>query len=1145
MHHSDFVPLHLHTEYSLLDGALRIDSLLEAACQYRMPAIAITDHGNLFGAIEFYRKAMKRGIKPIIGCEMYIAPGSRFEKKTHGIAEASYHLILLAKDLNGYKNLIKLVSSAYIEGFYYRPRIDKGILEQYSGGLIALSGCLKGEIPFLLERGNLEAARDEALRYKRILGPGNFYLEIQDNGIPEQKEVNRLLVKLGEELHIPIVATVDSHYLKREDAKAHDILLCIQTGKTVKYPDRLRFSTDGFYFKSPEEMKTAFEEIPEAILNTRRIAEKCNLELRLGELNLPYFDVPEGYTREGYLEELTANGLEGHLRNLNPKDCEIYKKRLENELKLIKSMGFAGYFLIVWDLIRYAKNNQIPVGPGRGSAAGSLVAYALGITEIDPIPYGLLFERFLNPERVSMPDIDVDFCMEQRDRVIDYVRKKYGPDHVTQIITFGTMAARGVIRDVGRALDIPYAEVDRVAKLVPNMPNITLKEAIDSEVRLKELDERDPKIHELLEIAEALEGLPRHASTHAAGVVISQNPLTEHLPLYKGQKNEITTQYDMKAIEKIGLVKFDFLGLKTLTVIEMAEKLIRSYGLKDFSINRVPLDDNLTYKLLSSGNTLGIFQLESLGMRELLIKMRPENFEDLIALIALYRPGPLGSGMVEDYIKRRKGLIPIRHEIPQLEEILRETYGVILYQEQVINIANHLAGFSLSQADILRRAMGKKLPDEMEKQKRLFLQGARENGISEKKAERIFELMANFAGYGFNKSHSAAYAMIAYRTAYLKAHHAREFMASLLSSEIDNTDKIAQYIRECKEMGIGILPPDINKSYKDFTVEGSSIRFGLAAIKNMGQSALESIINERGGGQFLSLFDFLSRVDLRKVNRKILEALIKAGAFDCLGAKRSQLAQVLDSAIERAEEEKKEKARGQVSIFEAVKGLKSSSDETLPDIPEWGEYQILTFEKEALGLYITSHPLSRYETELNRLTTSSSKIQDLPDREEVTVGGSVIKTKNLTTKKGERMASLLLEDLHGTVEVLVFPDLFKRHSEVLLRDLPLIITGEIDKTENGSKIKAKKITLLSDPKRIPKKKDNGRVEISLDSLTERDIDLLKEIFLEHPGTFPVFIRLKVNQKESLISVGNMKVEPSQSFISKVETLGGKVILFES
>ncbi len=1148
MHHSDFVPLHLHTQYSLLDGAIRIKPLLEKAHEYKMAAIAITDHGNLFGAIEFYRETIKSGIKPIIGCEVYVAPNTRFEKKTHGITEASYHLVLLARDINGYKNLMKLVSAAYLEGFYYRPRIDKELLEQYSGGLLGLSACLKGEVPLLISQGNIDAARESALKYKRILGAGNFYLEIQDNGIPEQKNVNSKLIELGQELHIPIVATADSHYLRREDAKAHDILLCIQTGKTVNDRGRMKFSTDEFYFKSPEEMKIAFREIPEVILNTREIAERCNLDLKLGEINLPYFDVPDGYTKEGYLEELARKGLDECLKDIRPGDQAIYRKRLENELKIIRSMGFAGYFLIVWDFIQYAKRNKIPVGPGRGSAAGSLVAFTLGITEIDPIPYGLLFERFLNPERISMPDIDVDFCMDRRDKVIDYVTEKYGSDHVTQIITFGTMAARGVIRDVGRVLDIPYAEVDKVAKLVHNIPHITLEEAIQSEPRLKEIVETNTKIQELFGIARSLEGLPRHASTHAAGVVISQNPLTDHLPLYRGQGDEITTQYDMGAIEKIGLVKFDFLGLKTLTVIDMAEGLIRSRpdGQDDFSIKNISLEDRKTYELLSSGNTFGIFQVEGYGMRELLIKMRPKTFEDLIALVALYRPGPLQSGMVDDFIKRRKGIIPIKYEMPQLENILKETYGVILYQEQVVEIANLLAGFSLGEADILRRAMGKKRPDKMEKQKKLFIQGAKSNGISEKKAEKVFDLMAHFAGYGFNKSHSAAYAMIVYRTAYLKAHYPLEFMASLLTCEMDDTDKIARYIGECKDIGIGVLPPHINKSYKEFTVEVGSIRFGLSAIKNVGTAALDSILTSREKeGEFSSLFDLCKRVDFRKVNRKVLEVLIKAGTFDFLGAKRSQLMHVLETAIEWAEGFKREKIQGQVSIFNAVRDSEGHHHYDLPEIPEWSEHQILSFEKETLGLYITGHPLASYEAELSRHTIPSSRIYDLQDRQEVTVGGTVNRMRRLTTKRGETMATLTVEDLHGSVEVLVFPDLFKKCSENLSKDLPLIITGEIDKAENGIKIKAKNIRTLSS---ISAGGNSRRVEVRLNSnnIKEEDLNHLKKILLNYPGSCPVFIRFRVNQKESLIAVGNLKVDPSESFISEIEkTLDGKVLITQN
>ena len=854
--HSDYVPLHLHTEYSLLDGAIRIKELVEQAIAYKMPAVAITDHGNLFGAVDFYRQATKAGLKPIIGCEVYVAPGSRFDRKQDlETEEASFHLILLARDNHGYRNLVNLVTKAYTEGFYYKPRIDMDLLEQYSGGLIGLSSCLKGEIPYFLHRGMLDRAREKALKYKHILGPENFYFELQDNGLPEQDEVNKKLIELSHELHIPVVATNDCHYMRKEDARAHDVLLCIQTGKTVNDKNRMHFSSESFYFKSPDEMKNAFRDVPEAVSNTRVIAERCNVEFKLGTCMLPKYELEDHQSPDAFLEKLAVEGLN---IKLGPAPEAIYKDRLRRELDMIRKMGYASYFLIVWDFISYARKQGIPVGPGRGSAAGSLVSYCIGVTDIDPVKYNLLFERFLNPERISMPDIDVDFCKDRRGEVIAYVAEKYGKDHVAQIITFGTMAAKAAIRDVGRALDIPYGEVDKIAKLVPNTLNISIEEALKAEPQIKALYESNPKIRELLDIAIRLEGLSRHASTHAAGVVISPDPLTDYTPLYKNPSDgTIMTQFDMGAVEKIGLLKFDFLGLKTLTVINKTLQYIKEGG-KEFLLKDIPLEDKATYDLLSSGNTIGIFQLESAGMRDILAKMTPDRFEDLIALVALYRPGPIGSGMIDDYIKRKKGRTAVKYDLPQLREVLDETYGVILYQEQVMRIANKLANFSMGQADILRKAMGKKKPEEMEKQKEVFIQGAIANNIPEKKAIRIFDLMANFAEYGFNKSHSAAYAYVAYQTAYLKTHYPVEFMAATLTADMDTTDKIVKTIAGCREMGIGILPPDINLSGKEFKVNGNSILFGLEAVKGVGSAAIESIIDARNAdGPFTSVDQFL------------------------------------------------------------------------------------------------------------------------------------------------------------------------------------------------------------------------------------------------------------------------------------------------
>ncbi|MFH0814365.1 MAG: DNA polymerase III subunit alpha, partial [Pseudomonadota bacterium] len=824
-------------------------------------------------------------------------------------------LILLVKSTIGYKNLLKLVSKAYFEGFYYRPRVDKELLRECNEGLIALSSCLHGEIPYLLIHGQREKAEQVAEEYKEIFNNNRFFLELQENGIEEQRIANRGLLEISDKLNIPLVATNDCHYLEKEDVKAHEVLVAVRTGKTLSSPDRMRFSTEELYFKSPETMKELFRDHPEAIMNTIEIAERCNLEIKLGEVNFPVFPVDEEETPETQLRKFAQNGLEERLKKHPlciqpdfPSIARQYHDRLEEELQIINSEGFASYFLIVADFVNYAKHHNIPVGPGRGSAAGSLVAYALKITEIDPIRYGLLFERFLNPERISPPDIDVDFCMEGRDRVIDYVRHKYGKDNVAQIITFGKMQAKAVVRDVGRVIDMPYKEVDKIAKLIPNTPNITIDEALRLEPVLRKLEEEDEQIKLLISLSRVLEGLPRHASTHAAGVVISDKPLVEYLPLYKGQHGETATQYAMDDVGKIGLIKFDFLGLRTLTVIDRALKLINKDEVKIPDIHEIPLDDKETYNLLSSGETEGVFQLESSGMKELITKMKPENIDDIVDLLALYRPGPLQSGMVDDYIRRRRGETTITYLVPQLKSILSDTYGVILYQEQVMKIAQVLAGYTLGEADILRRAMGKKESEVMEEQKEVFLERTRKNTINPQKAEEIFNLMANFAGYGFNKSHSVAYTIIAYQTAYLKAHYPVEFMAALLSCEMDNTDKVIRHIGECRERGIEILPPDVNESFGDFTVTGNKIRFGLAAVKNIGSSAIESIINAREKEEpFANMYDFCERVDLRKVNKKVLESLIKCGAFDSTGARRSQMFAMYELAMEKGQQSQKQK----------------------------------------------------------------------------------------------------------------------------------------------------------------------------------------------------------------------------------------------
>ncbi len=1165
MRHADFVHLHLHTEYSLLDGAIGIDKLINKAVELKMPAVAVTDHGNVFSALDFYQKALKAGIKPILGCEIYVAPGSRFDKTAPAgqNEEASYHLILLARNRQGYKNLVKLVTAAYLEGFYYKPRIDKELLAGHSEGLIGLSACLGGEIPSLLIQNRYEEAKKTALHYQNIFGKEDFYLELQDNGIPEQEIVNRELVKLSKETGIPLVATNDCHYLDKQDHKAHDALLCIQTGKIVKDANRLRFSSETFYMKTPEEMKKAFSQFPEAIANTIKIAERCNLELELGKFHLPHFPVPAGYTKESFMAELARKGLEERfaeiaaVRGSDSVDRAKYQKRLEFEIQTIEKMGFAGYMLIVSDFIRHAKEQGIPVGPGRGSAAGSLVAYALRITDLDPLPYNLLFERFLNPERISMPDIDVDFCQDRRDEVIKYVTEKYGQDHVTQIITYGTMLAKGVIRDVGRVLDIPYSECDKLAKLVPNKLNITLKEAMEQEPKFKEISRQDARMAELLDIALNLEGQVRHASKHAAGVVISQEPLTEYLPLFKTPKDEITTQFDMNGVEKIGLVKFDFLGLRNLTVIRKAEDLINQRQqqapiaeTEAFSVSRIPLDDARAFELLGRGDNQGIFQLESSGMRDIILKMKPQCFEDLIALVALYRPGPLGSGMVDDFIKRKKGSTKIVYELPQLESILKDTYGVIVYQEQVMQISSILAGYTLGEADLLRRAMGKKKPEEMAKQKERFMSGAEKNKIPKGKAEKIFDLMAKFAEYGFNKSHSAAYALISYQTAFLKAHYPVEYMAALLTSEVQDTDKVVKYIYEARQMGINILPPDVNESRWDFTVveahdrdniePGSTIgtiRFGLAAVKNVGISAIDAIIEARENkGPFSSFADFCNKVDQRRVNRRVIEALIKCGALDGTGSRRAQMMDGIDMMMNHAAKHQEQEAIGQFSIFDTID---THREAVLPDTREWKESQLLAYEKESMGFYISGHPLAAFQDDIKRYTSSTTEtLEQIPDGKEVTICGIIAGLKQKVTKKGDKMAIMNLEDLTGTVEVIVFPELYKTANSMLLTDAPLIIAGQLDKSEQGNKIKAVRIHLLTEVK----KKGTKRMDIKLNStgLTQDDLLKVKNILLQYKGDIPVYLRLQnPSRKESLISLGReIRVNPNDELIGEIESVLG-------
>ncbi|MGH7771937.1 MAG: DNA polymerase III subunit alpha, partial [Candidatus Binatia bacterium] len=955
MEHSRFVHLHCHTQYSLLDGANKIEPLLERVKELKQPALAMTDHGNMFGAIEFYSEALRHGIKPIIGCEIYVAPTSRFERKgvDKGNKEYNHHLILLAMNMEGYRNLCKLVTAGYMEGFYYKPRVDKELLKEHNRGLIALSACLQGEVASALWADQIEKARTAAETYASIFGD-RYYLEVQDNKLSQQEKVNSMLVELGRELSIPVVATNDCHYREREDSEAHDVLLCVQTGKTVQDENRMRMATDELFVKSAEQMKKGFDYYPEAVERTLEIAGRCNLELEFGNYHFPRFDSPKAMSLDDYLDELAHKGLAERLegpqnsesRIQNPESRKLYEERLNFELSVIKGMQFSGYFLIVADFINYAKDHGIPVGPGRGSAAGSLVAYALKITDLDPIRHGLLFERFLNPERRSMPDIDVDFCIRGRDQVIQYVKQKYGSDKVAQIATFGTLKAKAAIKDVGRALGFSFAETDAIAKLIPAPKqgfDYPLTDAIKMEPRLQGLMKSDPRVQDLIGHALRLEGLTRHTSTHAAGVVLSNLPLVDHVPLYLDKDGGIVTQFDMESVEKIGLIKFDFLGLKTLTLIHDCLKLIQASRGSEIDLNSLPLDDKQTYRLLCSGNTTGIFQLESAGIREMTVKIRPNCFEDLVAILALFRPGPLDSGMAEEYIKRKHGREKIRYLHSSLEPILKDTYGVIVYQEQVMQIARELACYSMGEADILRRAMGKKDPEEMASQRERFIQGARKKKIDARKAAEIFDQMETFARYGFNKSHSAAYALISYQTAYLKAHYPVEFMAALMSSEMGNTDKVIKNLAECREMGIEVLPPDIDESRSDFTPVGNKIRFGLAAVKNVGEKAVEVILQSREReGAFKSLFDFCRRVDLSAVNRRVVESLVKCGAFDSTGVSRAGMMAALDDAIKMGQSYQKGRQSNQIDIFDALGGGGNGEQkgrDAYPEVEEWSAQQ--------------------------------------------------------------------------------------------------------------------------------------------------------------------------------------------------------------
>ncbi len=1146
---SSFVNLHVHTEFSLLDGAITIKDLIKKAEGFNMPYVAVTDHGNMFGAVQLFTQCKGTNVKPIIGCEVYVAPGDRRDHAPSKDGQPNnYHLVLLVMNETGYKNLSRLVTMGHLEGFYYKPRVDMEILRQYNHGLIAMSACMKGIVPYYIMKGRMEIAAQKARELESIFNDGRFYLEVQANGMPEQDDVNKKLRELSKKLSIPLVATNDCHYLNQEHAEAHDALLCIQTGKLVDDADRMRFSTNEFYFKSREEIeKTLGEGYTDALDNTLAVAERCTYQMKFGEYKYPVYHIDGDKSLDDLLKEEARKGLEKRLNQREKEDGPLseelkkeYQDRLEYELSVITKMGFSGYFLIVGDFIEYARKSGIPVGPGRGSAAGSLAVYCLGITNLDPIKYNLLFERFLNPERISMPDIDIDFCMNGRDDVIRYVTKKYGYENVGYIVTFGTMKARGVIRDVGRVLNIPYNDVDKIAKMVPEGPKVTLASAMEEEPDLKRLENGQETERKLLRIAKALEGIARHSSTHASGIVISDKPLVEYLPVIKGQNDEIMTQFTMDQLEKVGLIKFDFLGLKTLTVIKHAVTIIKESTGADVDIDNISLTDELTFRLCQEGKTTGVFQLESDGMKDLLRKLKPEDFEDLVALVALYRPGPMD--WIPDYIDGKHGRRKPNYLHPKLEPILGKTHGVAVYQEQVMQIARDLAGFSMGEADVLRKAMGKKKADLLAEQKEKFVKGCVKNGIDAPLAERIFSFIEPFAGYGFNRSHAACYALIGYQTAYLKAHYPVQFMAALLTNDMGSPDKTIKNIAECREMGIRILPPDVNESRADFTVVNDAIRFGLAAVKNVGIKAVESIIEARDKeGRFTDIFDFSKRVDGSKVNKRVLEGLIQCGAMDFTGVFRSRLFASVDDVIRISGVNHNP---NQLTIFGAMKGDNKGMAALFefPELNEWNDKEKLKREKESLGFYITGHPLNEYQKTAERYaTTTIAGLLKSEDRSQVKVAGVIADIKLKRTKKGDRMAVISLEDQTDSVEAVFFPDAFNSSSHLLKGDDPVLITGNVEINENMAKIIAKEVASLETLRQQAIKV----VKFNLDEkkISKQYLEELRDIFFKYPGESSVEFMLEGdNGKKFCVCANNhYRVLPCDEMMCEIEERTGQRI----
>ncbi len=1130
-----FTHLHVHTEYSLLDGSSKIKEIVKRAKELGMDSLAITDHGVMYGVIDFYKAAREAGIKPIIGCEIYVSPSSRFDKEAGVSDDRYYHLVLLAENDTGYHNLMKIVSKGFTEGFYYKPRVDYEVLEQYSEGIIALSACLAGEVARNLAKGNYEDAKESALRYERIFGKGNFFLELQDHGIPTQKTVNAGILRLSRELGIELVATNDIHYIFEEDSVPHDILLCIQTQKKVSDNDRMKYEGGQYYLKTEEEMTALFPYAKEAIENTHKIAMRCNVEIEFGVRKLPRFQVPAEFYNEtdddieaswNYLLHLCTEGLKKRYASASKDEYEKLKERLDYELSVIKNMGFIDYFLIVWDFINYAKRNGIAVGPGRGSAAGSIVAYTLEITDIDPIKYDLLFERFLNPERVSMPDIDVDFCMERRGEVIEYVIEKYGKEKVSQIVTFGTLAAKGVIRDVGRVLDMPYAEVDAIAKMIPNELNITLEKALKMNPMLKESYDNNSQIKYLIDMSMRLEGLPRHTSMHAAGVLISSKAVDEFVPLSRASDGTITTQYIMTTLEELGLLKMDFLGLRTLTVIQNAVRMIKKSQNIDLDLKNADYSDKAVYELIGSGKTEGIFQLESAGMKNFMKELKPDNIDDIIAGIALYRPGPMD--FIPQYIEGKNNAENITYDCPQLEHILKPTYGCIVYQEQVMQIVRDLAGYSLGRSDLLRRAMSKKKESVMQKERHNFVHGNEEegipgcikNGISEEIANKIYDKMIDFAKYAFNKSHAAAYAVVAYETAYLKHYYPVEFMAALMTSFIENSSKVSQYIVICKNMGIDILPPDINKGERDFSVEDGKIRYGLSALKSIGKGVIDSIVEERNErGEFTSLNDFVVRLTGKEVNKRTIESFIKAGAFDSFGLKRRQLMMIYVQVVDSITKDKKNNMAGQMTLFDfASEEDKQDYEIQVPDVAEFTKLELLTFEKEVIGVYVSGHPLEEYMSLWKKKVTvvSTDFVNEdddmkVKDGNRETIGGIVTSVTMKSTKSNKVMAFFTIEDIYGTVEVIVFPKDFEKYRFVLKEDERLFVTGRVSVNDEGDgKLICENILLFDDvPSQLWVRFDN------MEAYLKAEGELLATLAMDD-GKDTVVIYLSEEKKKKIL-----------------------------